>query len=179
MSGSGRAAPLIRQAEPRDAAGIATCHVRSWQVAYRGQVPDEYLDALPSEIPQRTTRWERWIGERDQRRQHQLVAVDGDEVAGFVTFGPNEEGQDPSVGELYAIYLDPSYWGRGVGRGLMDAAVAGLRADGYAAAVLWVLESNDRARRFYEIAGWSADGGRKTERRNDFELREVRYWRAL
>lgn len=114
-----------------------------------------------------------------ERGQHQLVAVDGDRVVGFVTFGPLEPVEDPTVGELYAIYLDPDHWGHGDGRALMSAAERGLRDNGYAAATLWVLETNARARRFYEIAGWSADGGRRTEHRGEIELREVRYSRGL
>lgn len=169
----------IRQAEPRDAAGIATCHVRSWQVAYRGQLPDALLDGLSSEIERRTAFWERMVREREARRQHQLVAVDGDRVVGFATFGRHEQGDDPSVGELYAIYLHPDHWGRGVGRGLMDAAIDGLRRDGYVSAVLWVLETNERAKRFYEIAGWKADGARKTEQRGDVPLHEVSYRKEL
>jgi ribosomal protein S18 acetylase RimI-like enzyme len=172
-------APVIRQAEPADAAAIAECHVRTWQVAYRGQLPDALLDGMSSEIERRTAFWQRVIGEHEARRQRQLVAVDGGRVVGFVTFGPNEQGDDASVGELYAIYLDPACWGRGIGRALFSAAERGLREDGYRAAVLWVLESNARARRFYEIAGWSTDGGRKTEHRGDVPLHEVRYRRDL
>jgi ribosomal protein S18 acetylase RimI-like enzyme len=150
--------------------------VRTWQVAYRGQVPDDFLDALSSEIEQRTARWERWIREASTRRQHQLVAVDGDDhVVGFATFGPQEPLGDPRVGELYAIYVHPDHWGAGYGRALFAAAERGLRADDYTEAVLWVLETNARARRFYEIAGWAADGGRKTDHRGAVELREVRY----
>jgi GNAT superfamily N-acetyltransferase len=173
------ARPLIRQAEPRDAEAIARCHVHTWQVAYRGQLPDTLLDGLSSEIERRTAFWHRVIGEREARRQHQLVAVDGDRVVGFATYGRNEQGDDPSVGELYAIYLDPRYWGRGYGRALFSSAERGLREDGYRAAVLWVLETNARARRFYEIAGWQPDGGRKTDHRGSVELREVRYRRDL
>lgn len=170
---------VVRRAEPHDAEAIARCHVRSWQAAYRGQVPDRYLDALPSEIERRTAFWERAIRERSSRRQHQLVVVEGDRVVGFATYGPQEPPDDPAVGELYAIYLDPDHWDHGHGRALMHAAERGLSEDGYAAATLWVLGSNARARRFYEIGGWAADGGTKVERRGDVELREVRYRRDL
>lgn len=153
--------------------------MRTWQVAYRGQLPDDLLDALPAEIEQRTAFWERTVRGAATRRRHQLVALDGDRVVGFVTFGPQEPVDDPNVGELYAIYLDPSYWGRGYGRALFSAAERGLKEDGYAAAMLWVLETNARARRFYEIAGWIADGGKRTEHRGDVELREVCYRREL
>jgi hypothetical protein len=37
---------LLRAATPRDALGVARVHVRSWQLAYRGLLPDDYLDQL-------------------------------------------------------------------------------------------------------------------------------------
>ena len=54
----------------------------------------------------------------------------------------------------------PAEWGRGAGAALHDEAVALLRSDGASIAQLWVLEENERARRFYEARGWRDDGGR-------------------
>ncbi len=110
------------------------------------------------------------------------MAVDGERVVGFVTFGPPRPDEDPCVGELYAIYVDPDHWGAGYGRALIAAAERGLREAGYGEAVLWVLASNARSRRFYEIAGWSADGATKTEHAvwgRPVELHEVRYRKRL
>jgi hypothetical protein len=42
-----------------------------------------------------------------------------------------------------------------------------------------VLETNDRARRFYEAAGFTCDGGRKTDRFEGLEVPEVRYSKDL
>jgi ribosomal protein S18 acetylase RimI-like enzyme len=166
----------IRPALPRDAALIALLHIRTWQAAYRGQLPDSFLAALDSEIDQRTARWERSIANAEARGEHQLVALDGDRVVGFVTFGPSaDEPREPRVGQVYAIYVDPGNWDRGYGRDLFDSAVRGLTDADFSAAILWVLETNTRARRFYEAAGWVADGANKTEQRGDVELREVRY----
>jgi GNAT superfamily N-acetyltransferase len=166
----------IRPAEPRDAAAIARVHIRTWQVAYRSQLPATYLDGLDTELDQRTSRWKGFIADAAFRRWVQLVAQDGDRVFGFVTFGPSgDEPLDPRVGEVYAIYVDPSSWDRGYGRALFTAAVRGLTDAGFTAGTLWVLDTNGRARRFYQIAGWVADGAVKTERRGDIELREVRY----
>jgi hypothetical protein len=39
-------ATAVRPATPDDADAIASVHVRSWQAAYRGIVPDAMLDAL-------------------------------------------------------------------------------------------------------------------------------------
>ena len=165
----------IRTAQIHDAAEIARIHVRTWQAAYRGQLPDAYLKSLDAEIEQRTTRWERSIANAPPRRQRQLLALDGDRIVGFVTFGPSDDEPDPEVGELYAIYVDPGSWDRGFGRELFAAAERGLADAGFAAATLWVLETNARARRFYEAAGWAADGATRTERRGEVELHEVRY----
>jgi GNAT superfamily N-acetyltransferase len=59
---------------------------------------------------------------------------------------------------LEAIYVRPAAWGSGVAGALHDAAVAELRARGVERARLWVLERNERARRFYEGRGWQPDG---------------------
>ncbi len=163
----------IRPAEPRDAAGIARVHIRTWQVAYRGQLPEAFLDGLGAEIDQRTSRWESFIADA---ASVQLVAQDGDRLVGFVAFGPSgDEPVDPRIGEVYAIYVDPSCWDRGYGRALFTTAVRGLTDAGFAEATLWVLDTNSRARRFYEIAGWVADGAVKTEHQGGIQLREVRY----
>ena len=67
--------------------------MRTWQVAYRGQLPDDFLDELSSTIDRRTEFWERSIREASERRQHQLVATDGERLVGFVTFGPRADSR--------------------------------------------------------------------------------------
>ncbi len=59
---------------------------------------------------------------------------------------------------LEAIYVRPAAWGSGVAGHLHDAAIAELRSRGVRRAKLWMLERNDRARRFYERRGWRPDG---------------------
>ena len=78
-------------------------------------------------------------------------------MVGFSSYGAarGEEG----VGELFTIYVLPETWGLGVGRALMRETLSRLRRHDYTEAVLWVLEDNPRTRRFYERAGWHADGG--------------------
>lgn len=163
----------IREAEPKDAEGIAGVHVRSWQAAYRGQLTDDYLDGLKVEdrVDQhrRTLRepmpeWRTWVAEDDGR------------LLGFAVTGPSEDADaDPKTGEVYAIYLEPDRVGTGAGRQLFQHAVDDLRGRGFHTATLWVLESNERTRRFYEVAGWKPDG-MVTSERVDCEMRPtVRY----
>jgi ribosomal protein S18 acetylase RimI-like enzyme len=169
----------IRPARTEDAREIAVVHVCSWQSAYRGLLPQEYLDSLdPS---QRVGRWERSLSETDWSRAGTLVADTGGKLLGFVGYSParDTDADQARVGEIRAIYLVPGAWRKGIGKELMAAAVGRLIEAGFEQATLWVLHSNVRARRFYEAAGWSADGAVKQAGRNGFAMTEVRYRRAL
>jgi GNAT superfamily N-acetyltransferase len=59
---------------------------------------------------------------------------------------------------LDGLYVLPAHWGEGVGRELHDDVLQRLRAAGSRHCHLWVLEHNDRARRFYERLGWRENG---------------------
>lgn len=165
---------FIRRAEWDDCAALAGVHVRSWQATYRGAFPDEFLDAL--EPADRIPTWEHHLG--DDRTSTLVAEVDG-RLVGFVLVGPERSAEGPTVGEVYAIYLEPDTWGRGIGRQLMAAAEDLLHRQGYGEAVLWVLDSNTAARRFYERVGWRHDGGVKAEPIFGQEATEVRYRRRL
>jgi GNAT superfamily N-acetyltransferase len=168
----------VRRARADDAMGIALVHVRSWQAAYRGLVPQDYLDRL--DTGQRRAVWERILGAMQWPRAGTFVAEDGRDVVGFASICPARDAGEPaSAGELAAIYLLPGVWGQGLGRAMMGAALSALSEAGFSEAVLWVLDTNTRARRFYEAAGWRADGAVKQDASRGFVLSEVRYRRPL
>ena len=80
------------------------------------------------------------------------------------------------------MYLLPSAWGKGIGRRLMDVALARLAEAQFDQVTLWVLDSNARARRFYEAGGWLADGAQKTEESRGFPIPRCGtrgHWRHL
>ncbi len=153
--------------------------MRSWQEAYRGLIPQDYLDGL---VPAQRLPSRRQILESlDWSRAGSLVAIDDGRLAGFADFGPTrDDDEEPgSVGEIMAIYLEAPAWGKGIGRKLMSAALASLARAGYGQVTLWVLDSNRRARTFYEAAGFRPDGSVKYDRSRGFRLRELRYRRPL
>jgi ribosomal protein S18 acetylase RimI-like enzyme len=163
----------IRGAGPEDAPDIATLHVRAWRAAYPGIVPDEVLARLS--IPDRSARWREQLADGPEQ-QRTLVAEDQGAVVGFVAMGPNRDPfADPGTAEVYAIYVDPELWGRGIGSSLLARGVEELRGAGHPSATLWVLAANEPARRFYESRGWEADGSTKLYPAGDVELAEVRY----
>lgn len=147
---------MVRRALAQDAGAIASIHVDAWQAAYRGHVEDEVLDGLSKRAREQT--WRERLQDGGGALQVFAATRDG-HVRGFAATTPAEEG-DPArrVGELGAIYVDPACWSSGVGRALLDRAIAHLAELGNEEALLWVLTGNERARRFYERAGWSADG---------------------
>jgi len=164
----------VRRATADDAPAMGRVHVLAWQAAYRGQMPDAYLDGLSA--GDRARMWSSALAEDDRARA--LLVAEGDTgVVGFVVVGPALDGDE--VGELYAINVDPERWGTGVGRALLRAAEAELSTLGYTEAVLWVLPSNERARRFYESAGWHPDGSERTAEVLGVEVLEIRYRRRL
>jgi ribosomal protein S18 acetylase RimI-like enzyme len=166
----------IRPMAVADVARVGEVHVRAWQAAYRGAMPDAFLDGLRPE--DRADMWRRgieegWPGRRD------VIEVDGD-VAGFAAYGPERDGDDPTRGELYAINLDPEYWRQGLGRRFIRHVTAELAQLGFQRVVLWVEASNDRARRFYESEGWSYDpGSDRVDTIQEVPVAEVRYVRDL
>jgi len=173
-------APLIRPATLADAEDMAVVHVRSWQSAYRGKMPQDYLDGL--DPARRSESWRQIMQQARPSREGVLVAAAEDGgIVGFASFGPARDGDtDPQVtGEVFAIYADPDAWGTGTGRALMGSAVAELARLGYTEAILWVLDTNDRARRFYALAGWEEDGARKTDGIRGFDITEIRYRTTL
>jgi GNAT superfamily N-acetyltransferase len=162
--GTARAVALIRSATPEDAHTVAEVHVRSWQHAYRGLLPEAYLDGLS--VEERAQRRLEAMAQAAPNAGMLVAEVDGT-IVGFASFcSSRDDDAEEDVGEVPAIYLDPEVVGRGIGRRLFEAVADELRRAGFRRATLWVLEANDRARRFYEKAGWRWDG---TVSRHDFD----------
>lgn len=165
----------VRDARPGDESAVARVHVRSWQMAYRGLLPDAYLDAL--DPADRAARYV--FAPAGPDRPHTVVAVHDGAICGFATFGPCRDPDAAGAGELYAIYVDPESWSRGAGRELIEDARRRLGDAGFPTAVLWVLAGNERAERFYRIDGWRPDGRQRRETIHGIDVDEIRYARPL
>lgn len=166
---------MIRLAVPGDVDAIARVHVRSWQSAYRGHMPDAHLDSLdPS---RRADMWSKAI---EQQTMLVLVATSGETLVGFYAQMPSRDADaNSATSEIVAIYVDPAFWRLGFGGALVEAGVEAARPRNFSELTLWVLTGNAPARRFYEARGFNADGLTKTEDRWGFPLHQTRYRRRI
>ena len=144
----------LREALNDDKVKVADIHVRSWRVGYRGVISDDVLNRLDAQERIPHYRFE----ETGPGIPITLLAFEGDEVLGFVTFGRSSDPEIFGGGEILALYVDPDHWGMGVGRTLLSGATTALREMSFSEASLWVLNGNRRAERFYGANGWSPDG---------------------
>lgn len=164
----------VRVAVADDGPGIARVHVQGWHEAYTGRVPDALLARM--DVVVSSARWTaRLRGDVPAGGEplgQTWVAVHGGEIVGFASAGPCRDPDRPASGaELYALYVLAAHYGTGAGAALLDAALQG------AAASLWVLDDNPRARAFYAKHGFRADGATRDDARGGASLHEVRLTR--
>ena len=145
----------------------------SWRAAYAGLIPQHVLDDLSVD-----RREQMWREAASSGRSVLLIAAVPAGFLGFFSGGASRDEDADATGELYALYLRPEQWGTGLGGRLHDAGMTEL-ARGFTEATLWVLDTNSRARAFYERQDWQPDGVTKTDTIGDAAVREIRYRRAL
>ena len=165
---------LLRTGKDFDLKAVGAVHWRSRAAAYAHILEPETLTATTAEMLGEwwTERW-RW-----EQETHRLTVVEGDdgEIVGFTYVGPSEVS---GAVELNAIHVVPELVGTGIGRALMVNALEQLRGLGGERAVLWVLEENERARRFYDRGGWKSDGETRVDTINGEPVPQLRYSREL
>ena len=170
----------VRDATPADAQAIAIVHVASWRAAYEGLLPAAILASLS--VSAREQMWSQALSVPPPHTRI-VVATIATRTVGFAATGPPlrpADGADPSLGDLYALYLDPHVWGRGIGARLHAAALDGLRRCGFTDAGLWILDGNERALRFYTRHGWTDTGRTQVDRGpQNIALHECRLHRTL
>ncbi|HXG97184.1 MAG TPA: GNAT family N-acetyltransferase [Gemmatimonadales bacterium] len=160
----------IRRALNGDAGTVARIHVESWNVAYRGIMPDDVI--ARTDLAYRTAFWTERIA--DPEWPVFLIEEHGAAVA-FCQMIPTKDPDDDAtrVGHITSLHVLPQLRGRGCGRMLMNHVLDEFVRRGFAEVTLWVLRDNTNARAFYETSGFHLDGG--TRRYPRTNVPEVRY----
>lgn len=150
-----------------DAAEVSRLYVRSWQAGYRGLLPQEYLDSLPQD---------RWL-HAFTGQAGSFVLTDGGVIVGHSNARPATDPKMAGSGELHTLYVLPEYWGRGCGGLLLEHGVEWLRGQGLSPVYLWALETNARARGFYEKHGFAPAADRLSCDVGGAQVTDIRYIR--
>ncbi len=169
--------PVIRSAQAGDAAAIARVHVETWRHAYRDMLPAAYLAGLS--VDQRRAMWQQAI---ETGHPTVYVAQDAAEgIAGFAAVAPSRD-KTAAAGayEIWAIYVAPAAWGRGIGRKLCEAARDLAQSHRAPFLSLWVIAANEPAKRFYATVGFVEEpGSRQSFELGGVTLDELRFVQPL
>ncbi len=139
----------IRLARPEDAAEVARVYIESWHDTYPGVLPSSLLRAMTPKG--QTARWRAAI--RAQSREAVLVAESSRYgIIGMASMGPARDDGLGFDGEIFTLYVDPAFYGRGAGRALLKGAFSALRKGGMSSCVIWA-HARNHARFFYEAMG--------------------------
>lgn len=128
-------------------------HAESWKKAYRGIVADHIVDQFTPE--KRTAIFEDALSSSSE--EYYLFKIDG-QPAGIALLQKGHDDNTTADGEIYAIYFHPHFWGTSGPHKAFQFCISRLREQGFTNLFLWVLNSNQRARRFYEKYGFAFDG---------------------
>ena len=157
----------IRYVDKNDDLGlISNIYEQSWRITYKGMLPARYLKKLPE------GNWKERINRFGSRS---MVLVSGDGYIGTVSFGASSIEKYSGWGEVYTLYLLPQYTGKGLGKRLMDRALAEVKESGYSRVMLFALDKNISARRFYENYGFKVNGDMMKKRFGHKMVTEIMY----
>ncbi|SET61267.1 Ribosomal protein S18 acetylase RimI [Natronincola peptidivorans] len=160
----------IRKATIEDVNDISRIHALSWKFAYRGIIPQAFLDELKEDY------WEAafvaWIKDNVLTTQ---ILVEKGKAIGCVAYGKSRDKSLPDWGEIVSLYLLPEYFGKDYGNKLLHSALADLKESGYESIFLWVLKDNQRARGFYEKNGMGCNNDEYVLEIMGQQLIDVRY----
>lgn len=162
----------LRLARPADAVPLARIYVEAWRDTYAAILPHRLLVSMSVEI--HAARLERAI----HKGALLMAEAPRHGALGLAGFGAARDSGLGFDGEIYTLYVDPDFLGRGVGRALLHGAFAALQARNYLSCVIWSHAQNN-ACFFYEAMG----GARVAERRGVLggqEVGEVAFgWKKL
>ena len=122
----------IRPAGPADAKAIVAVQGESWRATYAALLPSDTLDRVDQLWD--AQHWIRTLERVDQRLYTLVLDSHRARIVGFGVAGlkrpqPNSPFA-PYDGQIYQIYLRPSFQGKGLGAALMGAMARVLIANG-------------------------------------------------
>lgn len=162
----------ITPASAGDVESIARINVDAWRAGFVAFLPSEFLNSLTADSV-----IESWAQAIWDETKPIFAAARAGNVVGFLqVLATPQEGH----GDIRALYVHPSEWGRGVGSSLLAFGESWLAYSGPRTASLWTAQESTQSRQFYEHRGWQATGETITQYlRDSVPLREVQYQKPI
>lgn len=152
----------IRKMATEDIDQVRRLYILGWQNAFRGIVPQAYLD---------TMNLDDWAPPLNGA----YVLTDGKNILGTSSIAPARDSAFDGWGEIISIYVLPKLIGQGYGHLLFTFVKEKLLEQHYDKIYLTVFEDNHRARKFYENHGFSWNNERLPINVSGKDLIELRY----
>ena len=143
----------IRRLAPDDWAAF-----RDVRLAALADAPYAFAGTLDTEAGYDERRWREWIG-----RSAFFLGWDGDRPDGMV----GGYGQQDGGWHVISMWVAPQARGAGLAGRLIGAVARHARGQNAPTLTLWVTDGNDRARAFYQRAGFRGTGRRQQVRPED------------
>ena len=166
MEGTNSMLEIRRYQETDDIDKISQIYFLSWRTAYRGLIPDDFLNSISEK---------RWSPLLRADSEHLLLAVEDGIPVGVTTYCAARDSKMKGWGEIISLYLLPTHFRKGIGSELFAAVVDALKNEGFSNIYLWVLENNHSARAFYKKNGFICSGDINADNIGGKAVNEVRY----
>jgi ribosomal protein S18 acetylase RimI-like enzyme len=163
----------IRSSDASDRPGINLVRNAAWRKAYPGILPPDVIaEATSDEYLNNPASYRAGMRPTPEAMASRVgfVSLDGERITGFVAGGLVRDARQQADCELWALYVDPAFQGRGIGRRLFNELAEAMRLKKHRSMVIWVLEENAQARGFYERVGARLSGARKMFRWDGREI---------
>lgn len=160
----------IRRVERKDLLEVAKIKVETWQQSYDGIINKKYLENM--DYKKIAEKWS-----KNFNNENFLVVVENEKILGFCRYGDRGDEFDrfrEYDGEIYAIYISEKYAKKGIGKKLVASAMEDLKKQHKNKVIIWCLEQNIEAQKFYNRIGGNFLG-KKQAKIGDELYKEVAY----
>ena len=151
---------------------IASAHLLSWKVAFKGILSQNVLSNLKSENFEKN-----WKIILTQKERANYIWLNQDGIGlGFISFGKPKDKNEEADFEIYGIYVHPSYWGKKIGFHLMEFGIESIRKiNPFSKIILWTMEENKLSCNFYNRYGFIENGKYRMAERNNEPFKEIQF----
>lgn len=160
---------LIRTIKYEDIGQIVDINIKDWKKEYKGIIDDEILNNLNKQ--EKIKKWR-----KNYNKGNVIVAEKNGTILGYCRYDDSAVYENTDIdSEIIALYVDCDKLGNGIGRKLVEYVKDDLKNKNKTKMVIWCLEKNLNARKFYEKVGGNLISDQKYFEKEGKKYKEVGY----